>query len=164
MKHLFIFLFFLTSLNVFGQTKVEKKAAEQKAYENLKTQLNNTDFQFIADWANTQKGRRINLIGNPNFLNYGDTKIEADLPYFGVAQMTGYNSTGGIKFIQENPVIKKELNDKKQNIILKFEAQNGNESFNCTLTLFKNNTATLSVFSSNRNSISYDGRITFKEQ
>lgn len=162
MKHLIFSLFLLAGLSAFGQTKAEKKEAEQKAYEDLKNQVNNSDFQLIANWANTQRGRRINLIGTPNYLNFGKKKIKADLPYFGVAQMSNYNSPGGIIFELENPEVVKEFNDKKRSIVFKFSAKNGNEAFNCTLTLYKNNTATFSVFSSHRDNISYDGNITFK--
>ncbi|MGB5263102.1 MAG: DUF4251 domain-containing protein, partial [Lutimonas sp.] len=58
--------------------------------------------------------------------------------------------------------VPKDINDKKQIIILKFSTRSGSESFNCTMTLYKNNTATLSIISNQRDNISYDGNITFK--
>ena len=103
------------------------------------------------------------MYNNPNYLNFSKKKIKSDLPYFGVAQMSNYNSPGGIIFELEDPEVIKEFNDKKLSIIFKFSAKNGNEAFNCTLTLYKNDTATFSVFSSHRDNISYDGNITFKE-
>ncbi|MDZ7613242.1 MAG: DUF4251 domain-containing protein [Flavobacteriaceae bacterium] len=91
-------------------------------------------------------------------------KIIADLPFFGVVQVPSTDGKGGIYFEEENPEIKTTYNDKKQRVELKFNGKNRIESLSCTLTVFKNKNARLQIFSSNRNAITYDGRILETEQ
>lgn len=142
-----------------GQNKQEKKAAEAQAYLDLKELVATGVFTFSADWATTQQGNRINLQGNPNSLKFTEDKIIADLPFFGVTQVPSTDGRGGIYFEVEKPEIKTDFNDKKQRIELNFIGKNKTESLSCTLSLFKNNTARLQIFSSSRNAITYDGRL-----
>ncbi len=155
-------LFFCFPL--LGQNKQDKKTADAQAYLNLKELITKGTFVFSADWATSQQGDRINLIGNPNSVKISKEKIVADLPYFGVTQVPSTDGKGGIYFEEENPEIKTVYNDKKQRVELKFIGKNRIESLSCTLTVFKNKNARLQIFSSNRNAITYDGRILETEQ
>lgn len=160
MKYLVVLFMILSVSGLNAQTKKEKKAAEEKVFEEVKSLLESMEFTFTADWANPLGGQRINLINNPNSLIFSESLIEADLPYFGVAQIASYGGNTGIDFKIENPEVEKEFNERKEKYLIRFRGKNSTEVLNCILTVFKNKNASLNVQSSNRNSINYDGRIS----
>lgn len=164
MKYIVFLIMILSVSGLNAQTKKEKKsakkAAEEKVHAEVKSLLESMDFTFTADWANPLGGQRINLINNPNSMIFSENLIEADLPYFGVAQMASYGGNTGMDFKIENPEIQKEFNEKKEKYLFRFTGKNNTEVLNCMLTVFKNKNASLNVQSSNRNSINYDGRIS----
>lgn len=168
MKKIVVSLFFLlvavTTVN--AQTKAEKKAIkeaqEQEEFAKTKTLVEGEVFTFTADWATTQKGRRINLIGNPNFLRLDHQKVDADLPYFGVAQVAsgyGSSSSGGVVAKGDIYNYSQKIDEKKRRITISFSVKNNSENFNMILTIYGNGNSNLSVSSSNRNRITYDGKI-----
>ena len=164
MKKLFLtILFFALIIPLNAQSKKElKKQKAEKEYAATKELINSKNFIFEADWATTQKGNRINLTTNPNFLKVKGDQVIADMPYFGVAQSAiGYGSGDtGIKFEESPKKYNVEFNDEKYKAVLKFDANNKSESFNVILHIYKNGSASLNISSSKRNSISYDGKIT----
>ncbi len=151
------------SNGIFAQTKEEKKAmkakAEQEELAKTKALIDSGTFTFVADWANSQKGGRINMMSNPNYLKIENETADVFLPYFGVVQTPNLMGKGGIEFSGEVNDYKVDFNDKKQKTLIRFNARNGSESFTINLTVFKNGNASLMVSSSGRNSISYDGKI-----
>ncbi|MEN8125877.1 MAG: DUF4251 domain-containing protein [Bacteroidota bacterium] len=156
-----LFIAFIFPVN--AQTKKElKKEKAEKEYTKTKTLIDSGIFIFNADWATTQKGNRISLIGNPNFLKIDKENAIADLPYFGVSQSpsVGMTDGGGIAFegLINDYVV--EYNDKKQKVIIKFSTNNKTENFNVTLAVYKSGNANLDIISNSRNSISYDGKVS----
>ena len=151
----------LPSLN--AQTKAEKKAlkeeADLKGYENIQSLIDSNSYEFEAEWATTQGGKRINLIGNSGFLKVKDLKANASLPYFGVAQSISYGGDGGIKFESDLKDYNVERVDKKKKLIIKGKTLNSRENFEIVLTVFQNGNASLFVSSLSRNGISYDGKV-----
>lgn len=100
----------------------------------------------------------INLVGNYNYLRIKNDSISMDLPYFGEQQMfSGYNSDGGIEFDGIPKKATQKYNAKKAAYILKYWLGTNTESYTLILTLFSNKKALLSVNSSNRTNIDYDG-------
>ncbi len=155
-----LFIAFIVPLK--AQSKKElKKAAEAKEYAEMQMLVNSKIYFFEADWASTQKGRRINLTSNPNFLRIENDNADIDMPFFGEAYSAriGISGEGGIIFkgIIENYSL--EYNDKKQRAIIKFNAKGKSDYFTFILTVFKSNNANLYVTSNNRSGINYDGRI-----
>ncbi|WP_158584324.1 DUF4251 domain-containing protein [Reichenbachiella sp. MSK19-1] len=167
MKSLLLILAFLllTVAVVFGQDKKSRKEAkkekQRQEYMETKMLLDSGAFSFTATWATTQKGRRINLIGNSNQLTLEDTLTSAYLPYFGVVQMYDMSGEGGINFEGTAQDLKIEHKDKKMRSMVSFEVKSstGNEVYQCQFTINSNSSAALSVRSSARNQISYDGTI-----
>ncbi len=164
MKRIFLtVLFFALIIPLNAQSKKElKKQKAEKEYAATKELINSKNFVFEADWATTQGGKRINLTTNPNFLKVKGDQVSADMPYFGVAQSAiGYGGGDtGIIFEETPKKYNVEFNDKKTKAVIKFDANNKSESFNVILHVYKNGNASLSISSSKRNSISYDGKIT----
>ena len=165
MKKTLVFTFLVLLINLsFAQNKEEKKKKKEETanneYETTKTLIESGAYQFIPVWAITQKGNRINLTTNYGYLKIIKDNAEADLPYFGIAQVPSYSGDGGIKFNNENVSYQIEINDKKQIINIKFEANYKSESLKLILSVFKSGNASLNISSSKRNSISYNGKIT----
>ncbi|MGJ5643263.1 DUF4251 domain-containing protein [Formosa sp. S-31] len=147
----------------FSQTKAErkeaKKAQEAEAFKNVKTLVESGSYMFEADWAFAQGGARINLIGNPNFLIVDQGHTKGDLPYFGVAQIVNYGGDGGINFDgpAENYTI--SYNKKKNWVLVKFSTSDKLEGINVILKVLGPESATVSINSNTRNSITYDGKV-----
>ncbi|UXX79607.1 DUF4251 domain-containing protein [Reichenbachiella carrageenanivorans] len=151
---------------VQAQSKAEKrqakKEAKAQAFVALKTFFAQGDFKFVAEWATTQKGRRINLQSNPNsFIKTGD-QATAQLPYFGVAQVAPMGGDVGIN-IEDATLSNEEIeyNEKKFRLLYSFDTKSSNgELLSCKMTIQANKTAILMVMSSQRNNITYEGTIT----
>lgn len=158
----------LVSNVLVAQTKAEKKAlkaeAAQKGYAKMKAMIDSGIYTFVADWANSQRGGRINLTNNPNYLKMDNENSDAYLPYFGVVQVPSMSGNAGIEFSGPVRNYQVEYNDKKQKALIRFNAKNSSESFNLTLTVFHNGNASLALSSSGRNSISYDGKVKETEK
>lgn len=158
-------LLFVTVAAVFGQDKSSKReakrASEEKHYQSTKQIVETGEFVFVADWATTQKGRRINLISNPNQFEISDQKAQASMPYFGAVQMYDMSGQGGINI--EGPVENYEVkyNERKKRITVTFKARSstGNETYVCTFNIGATGGTSLSITSGARNRISYSGQI-----
>ena len=86
---------------VFSQSKKElKKEKEEKEYQKILTLIEGQNFEFEADWATAQGGRRINLISSPNFLKIKNDSAIIYLPYFGTltSAASAMTNEGGIIF------------------------------------------------------------------
>lgn len=148
---------------IIAQTKEEKKKlkeeAAQKEYEATKVLIESGTYSFNATFANTQKGRRIDLTTNSGYLTISNNKAKADLPYFGVVHVASIGNSG-VEFENENVEFEIEFDDKKQRIGIDFKANHKSESYDISLTVFKNGNANLTVSSVRRDRISYSGNIT----
>ena len=166
MKKIILTLLLLSLITpITAQTKAEKKelkqekAAEEYAY--LKEFLSKGKLNFEAEWATTNSGRRINLIGNPNYLKIEDNKGDIYLPFFGTAHTSsvGFDGNGGIVFKGDLQKYTVDFNDKKQRATIKFNAKSKSEYFDFTLTLYANKSGNLNVVSNSRSNMSYSGKI-----
>ncbi|MCF6224132.1 MAG: DUF4251 domain-containing protein [Flavobacteriaceae bacterium] len=165
-KIILTIMILLISIPILGQSKSEKKKIKEeqslKGYAATNELIASGNFEFIADWARTQSGKRINLITNPNYLRINKDSADIYLPYFGVVHMptAGFASEGGIVV---NGIVKNykvELNDKKQKITIKFDAKGKTDQFEFIFFVYKNKSATVIVNSNSRGSISYDGNLS----
>lgn len=101
----------------------------------------------------------ISLIGNPNFFRVMNDSISMDLPYYGQQRMSrGYNSNIGIKFEGKIDSYTETFNEKKKTFVLKYSLKGEEERYDVILTLFPNNTSMMSINSSHRTSINYNGK------
>lgn len=171
MKYLMILVLILGSVQVIAaQSRAEKKQKKKElraeSFQELKEFFEGRNFRFVADWADTQKGRRINLMSNPNsYIQKGDT-INANLPYFGVAQVATMSGDVGINV--ENMLLEGEsikYNEKKFRLVYSFKVNSTRgEMLSCVFTIQANKSATLSVRSTQRNMISYSGKVSHLEK
>lgn len=167
MKYLLLIIFLIGFAQIStAQSKSEKKQKKKEqraqAFLELKDFFEERNFRFVADWADTQKGRRINLTSNPNVYTQEGDIVNANLPYFGVAQVATMSGDVGINV--ENTAIEQEvvkINEKKQRIVYSFKVNSTRgEMLSCVFTIQANKSATLSIRSTQRNMISYSGQIS----
>jgi len=163
---LLFFLFFaIVASPGFSQSKSEKKKLKEenaaKEYEAAKSLINSQSYNFIGNWATTQKGRRLDITTNTGYFRIDSNHADINLPYFGTVHTPSVrlNKEAGIIFkgIVENYTV--DFDDEKQKIIVKFSAKGENDPFDFILTVFSNEGARLDVFSTVRNSIYYDGEL-----
>lgn len=155
------------------------KVPSQEALNELKSLVEGKSFEFTANWANpmaTQSmnaiansgllppgsnASRINLIGNANFLKVMGDSVAANLPYFGERQLGGgYGTATGIEFNTKPSSYSERYDAEKYNYQIRFNANNNTEQYTVVLNIFASKSASVSITSSDRLSIRYDGVIS----
>lgn len=104
----------------------------------------------------------ISLTGNGNHITIKGDSIVMDLPYYGERQMGGgYTSESGIKFngIPEELSFSKNKQNQRHTINFKVRGE-GTEYFTVNTQLFPSYKTTITVTSSQRNSIGYSGQVS----
>ena len=179
---LFVLLIFGFTCS-FSQTKSERKQAKKDriaaSYLNTKALITSGKFLFQANsamplgndianiglslpgGAGVFQGNRVNLTGNTNFIRLNKSKADIFLPYFGRVFVPRLSSTGnsGISFKGEIEDFKVVFNDNKNRLDIKFETHDGKESLDFHLRVNSNGNTTLTLSSSNRQTITYQGVI-----
>ena len=137
------------------QIKEEKKLALQKEVETL---VNSKEFIFIGTTAFPAGYRSVTLSANSNYVKFHPESIESYMPYYGRTYNAGaYGSDPGLKF-EGNPTeytLKTTKKDHRINAVIKGSADN----YTISLIVNFDSSASLSIISNNRNSISYNGQI-----
>lgn len=154
-----IFLLIILSVPSWAQKK--SKEEKQQLYEQAVKLIENGEYEFIAEWAYTQKGRQVNLMSNPNFLRVVEQEATAELPYFGVitSGSAAYGGDSGIAVKGEMTKYSLLKKDKKLRVIIKFSVRKATELLDFTLTVNGPESTTLVVTSSVRQSIRYVGKL-----
>ncbi|TLX78393.1 DUF4251 domain-containing protein [Labilibacter sediminis] len=162
-KYFLVFALLLGVGNVWSQDKLsrkeKKKIQKQEQLNEMIELVKDKNIEFVADRAFPSGWRSIDLISNPNYLRLSNDSAKAEMPYFGRAYQSTPGERGGINF--DNKVSEKEMeiNEKKGRISLSFEVKENNDVFRCQLDIFHSGSASLTVVSNNRQTISYNGNV-----
>ncbi|TVZ14353.1 uncharacterized protein DUF4251 [Maribacter sp. MAR_2009_72] len=154
------------------------KAPTEAEISSLQEVMQHQSFEFIAEWANPMATRslnnisnagllppgsnvtRINLMGNPNYLRVMGDSVSGNLPYYGERQFNaGYGSATGIEFDGRAKSYSGVYDTDKNAFKIQFKAKNNTEQYTVNLLVYPNRTAQVSVTSSDRLSIRYEGAI-----
>lgn len=149
------------SYSALGQEKkLSKKEKKVQELEATRQMLEEGNYEFIANWAYTNLGYRINLITNPNHLTMEDGKARIRLPFYGEVNTPNamLNQTGGLEFEGEVQNLEIEVNYKKREITVRFQANVSTERLDFSLKVFSSGNSSLSVISNERSRINYDGK------
>jgi hypothetical protein len=168
----------------FSQTRSDRKKAKKEKLEAnyLKTKalIDSGNYQFIANWANPLgndvsnvmsgipgagavfQGNRVDLTGNTNFIKISQNTADVIMPYFGRAFSSRINSTtrNGIEFKGQIQDYKVRANNKKQRFDIEFKTKSGTVSSDYQFTVNPGGGTKLTLSTSNRQIITYDGLIT----
>jgi hypothetical protein len=157
------FVIFLTVIIApgFSQETKELSKEDQKSekQKQIDTLINAKEFVFVARMANPSGGRSVNLTTNPNFLKFSPDLIESEMPFFGKAYSSvGYGGDAGMKFNGKPEVFTVEKGKKDYDI--KVVVKGATDNYTMYLTVGFNGSASLSISSNNRSTISYTGEIS----
>jgi len=146
------------------ELRIEQKEKEKiEKQQQIEALIEAKSFVFIPDRALPSGTRSIDLTGDNYFVKFEPELIESVLPFFGRAfGGIGNGSDVGIKF-KEAP---KTLNIKKgkKNYEIEAEVKSSNDTYNLTLTVSFQGSASLFVTSNNRSTISYQGKLAAIEK
>ena len=161
----FLILVVLFALPGFAQEKSRKQLKEeekQRKIAEVENLLNTKDFVFVARFAMPVGRRQVDLSGNPNFVKFNPELFDGYMPFFGEATaMAAYGGDGGIKF-REKPT-EYTVEKKKKNFLVEAQVKGETDVYRLSLTVSFEGSASLSVISNNRSTISYQGEVMSPE-
>lgn len=161
----FLLLFALILNAGFSQEKSKRELRkEQKEKEKIEKEkqtealIEAKSFMFIAKRALPTGARSIDLTGDNYSVTFQTDLIESILPFFGRAFAgAGYGNDNGMRFKGEPKTF--TLNKAKKNYVIEAVVSDKNETYNLTLTVSFQGSASLFITSNNRSSISYQGQL-----
>jgi hypothetical protein len=161
-----VMLFTLIVINSYSQEKSKQELKEERKIESQKqteAMVNAREFVFTCNTAFPQGERSINLTSSTNYVKFHPDRIESELPFYGRAYSgAGYGGDTGMKFDgkPEEYSVTKTKKEYRIEAIVKGE----NDTYRILLTVGFEGSASLSVISDNRSSISYSGEISAPEK
>ncbi|RZN83508.1 MAG: DUF4251 domain-containing protein [Winogradskyella sp.] len=178
---LLVFGIFISSSS-FSQTRAERKQAKKERIENqyseTKALIESGNFKFEAKWAIPLgndisnlglsipggsaifQGGRVDISNNSNMVSIDGNNADVYLPYFGrVFFPKRVSNERGIQYKGEIEDYTVDYNEKKKIIILKFKANSPGDFLKFIYRINYGGSTTLTVNSTNRQTISYNGRL-----
>ncbi|MES2239965.1 MAG: DUF4251 domain-containing protein [Bacteroidota bacterium] len=139
------------------QLRAEQRLEKEKEIEKL---IDAKEFEFVAQNLNSQTFRFVDLTTNPNFIKFKPDFIKSEMPFFGRGYSgLAYGGTDtGLKF--EGKPEKFTVKKSKKGYQIDVAVKGQQDFFNLTLLVSFDGSATLSITSNNRSSISYFGAIS----
>ena len=142
------------------EIKAEKKLEKQKQVEAM---IDAKEFVFVARTANPMGMRSVGLTTNPNSVKFQPELIDSYMPFFGQAYGgIGYGGDTGLKFTGKPEVFTVVKN--KKNYQIDATVKGETDLFRISLQVSYEGSASLSIISNNRNTISYTGEISAPEK
>lgn len=167
----------LLSIVSCGSSRVY--TAQEKT--SLKKLLTDQNFEIELQWARPlatnsmnqlvnvglfrpgDNASQINLQGNQNIFKFENDTVSANLPYYGERQMGGgYNSAGGgIDFKSTPKDLMLTKDEDKDYYLMEFTVRDkdSNENYDVSLTVYPSLSAIINIWSSQRNTIQYNGTL-----
>jgi len=159
--------------------KSSDSAVTAEKTKELQEWIANKSFEIESDRANPKvtnglsridpslfghgnNSNNISLVGTPNYLRVNNDSVSAYLPYYGnrhIGVKLGSN-TGAVQFNTVAKNYSSEYNESKNQTTIQFEAKDDTEVYNVTISIFSNLTTNITINSSQRSSIGYDGVIS----
>ncbi|MFT7084049.1 MAG: hypothetical protein ACJAT0_002546 [Nonlabens sp.] len=181
MKFITYFLL-LVLLLVFSSCKSSFTEEDRTKLITLQNQIKEQSFEFKANAVipfNTQalnsvandllirtgnSTARIHVQGDNYTLKIGEKQAVFALPFYGERRIGGgYTNDTGFNFTAVIKDLTSTMNEKKGYISYEFRANNKTETLDIELQFYSPNTVKLSINSSHRTSMKYDGYIKWLE-
>ena len=145
-----------------GKAQREKSKLEREHETNML--INSGEFVFIASRALPQRGGSIDLTTNPNFLKFHQDRIESYMPFFGRAYRADYGGDVGIKFEGKPKQFKMVTRKGGKGFEINATVPGSQDNYQLNLFVSPEGSATLTITSNDRSSISYYGEIKKLEE
>jgi hypothetical protein len=160
-KKSFLVFFFLLIVTVgFAQGKTNKQLRNERRIEKQKETealINAKEFTFIAKNSSSQGFGYVDLISNPNFMEFRPDFIKSEMPFFGTAYSgVGYGDRG-LHF--EGKPQEFTVEKRKKRYEIKTVVKGDTDVFTLFLSVFFEGSTTLTISSNNRSTITYNGGI-----
>ncbi|TDE53057.1 DUF4251 domain-containing protein [Flavobacterium sp. GT3P67] len=158
-----VLLIFLSLLMTTGyaQEKSKRQLREGRKIEKQKQTaalVESKEFVFIGRTALPQGFRTMDLTTNPNYVQFHPDKIKSEMPFFGRAfSGVGYGGDAGLHF--EGTPQEFTVEKGKRAYKIKAVVRGDKDTYTLLLSVFFEGSATLSISSNNRSTISYNGDI-----
>ncbi|MGI0108052.1 DUF4251 domain-containing protein [Salinimicrobium sp. WS361] len=163
MKRQYYFLLFLP-IFLFSCGSANNSVKNTAEYRQMLEKVQKLDFRIENNWANPVRYSSVNLIGNPNHITFEEDSVAVYLPFFGERQFSGgYGSAGAIEYKGNLKDLKIEEIPENNEVQISFQGNKGSENLNFRVIVFPNGNTNTSVTSSQRDHMSYNGKIVRKE-
>ena len=136
-----------------------KDALNQPMESEVKQWAVDKQFTIENEWAQPLRGNQINLIDTPNFLTVENDTVSAALPFYGVRQTGTTLNSGGIEFEGIPKNYQMIYNQKKKSSTIKFDISEKGENYQVTIILYDSKNSSISVNSSQRDIMRYQGTV-----
>lgn len=162
MKRIYLIIIslgFLISVSCAGT----QKTSESENYKELKFLVESRKFEIENDFINSTFASNINLIGNPNKIEFIGDSLDIFLPFFGTRSAGGnYGREGAISF--EGIPQDFEIREEKDRILIEFNVSQDTENLQFYIILYSNKKTNTTVYSSQRSTITYLGELSKLEE
>lgn len=162
-KGIIVLVLMMFVLSVGFAQKMSKKAMREKIkiekQRQIEVLINTKEFVFEAAHALPQGGGSINLTGNSNSIKFHPEMIESDLPFFGRAYSIDYGGNGGIKFEGKPSEFKVVTRKGRNGFDVDATVSVTRDNYKLKLFVSPDGSATLTINSNQRISMSYNGNI-----
>ena len=160
-KYIAVLLLLFTVTISFAQVKTRKQLKAESKIEKVKQislLVDSKEFVFVGKRAFPQGFRSIDLTTNTNFIEFKPDFIKSEMPFFGRGYSgIGYGGDTGLKF--EGKPTEFTIVKTKKTSELNATVRGEGDVFRITLSILDEGSATLTINSNNRSSISYYGEI-----
>lgn len=136
--------------------RAEKRVEIQQQVENL---IDSKKFVFFGSRALPMWGTSINLTANSNYLKFDPAYIESYMPFFGNAYSVDFNVDPGVKFEGKPEVFEIKKLKKLRGYDIRVKVSVPRDTYDINMQVSLEGTASLTISSYRRSSISYIGSI-----
>lgn len=148
---------------LFFQDKREKKEAEKEEMAaKVSEAVSAREYVITVDHAIPMQGRSV-LLTYPYALEVRKDTVVSHLPFFGRAYSLPYGGGDGLNFTGTSMEYASGTG-KRGSYDISFKVTTREDTFSFSLNIYPNGSAFLSVTSVNRQPISYNGYITFRDE
>ena len=152
-KTILVVLLLLVVSFGFGQEKTRKQLIKERKIEKVRQTtilIDSKEFVFVGKKAFPLGYGNIDLTTNPNYIEFKPDFIRSEMPFFG----RGYS---GLKF--EGKPSEFTIVKGKKSYEIKATIKGEQDVFTIFMSVFFEGSATLTISSNNRSTISYNGEI-----
>lgn len=158
-------VFILAGLLALGNlspiTAQSKKEKKQRTEQAVRQAVEAKNYKIDVDRVMPMKGGSRHLTSNYSVEIKNDS-IYSYLPYFGVAYSVPYGGGKGLNFNAPISEYTTEYN-KKGNAKINLKLRNEEDSYIYNITIFPDGTSSIQITPTNRQSISFSGKMDVKE-